>query len=694
MSKVCLKHRNYMQNRELSWLRFNERVLLEATRAEVPLLERLRYISIFANNLDEFFMIRVGSLTDHVVLDEPYVDGRTGMNAQEQIDEILSATKPHYQLMGQAYDSVVADLAAEGVHFCQISELSSDEVKALTTHFEQNIAPLLSPQIIGANHPFPHLTNKQIHVACIIKRKNRDRFGIIPVPNNIDRLVVIPGDGLRIVLLEDIILHHVNQVFSTQSISEKVALAVTRNADITLDEDKWADEDESVDFRKHMKELIKRRQRLAPVRLEVNGTSLCPTLQNFLCEKLKLDDSSVFFSHAPLDFSSINSVSGLLSKESRDPLVWPARIPAESLSPKQKRKVIKLVEEKDLLVTYPYESMSTFFALIREAAESPDVHSIKITLYRIGAHSQLAQLLMTAAENGKEVIVVLELRARFDEKNNIEWAQRLEDAGCRVIYGLPAYKVHAKICLITKKSKGEIKHIAQISTGNYNELTARIYTDLNLFTADKGITADAALLFNSLLLGEPSSDYSEMAVAPTTLKSTLLDFIKAERKKALAGKPARILFKCNSLSDKKIMKALSAASQDGVEVILIVRGVCCLLPGVKGYTDNIRVISIVGRYLEHIRVYCFGAEGEEKVYMSSADLMTRNTERRIEIACPILDKDAKAEILDILMVQLRDTAKAWELKADGSYRLVKPAKGDEAFNSQEYMAQRAHDKAP
>ena len=675
-----------MQNRELSWLKFNERVLQEANRTETPLLERLKYISIFTSNLDEFFMVRVGTLTDYAQFDKKYSDNKTGMSAQEQLDEIFRAAAPLYELRGQAFSSVMEGLMRHNIQLVKTQGLNASELKMLKKHFTLDIMPLLSPQIIDSRHPFPHLTNKQLHIAVTLENKKGLLFGLIAIPTDMDRLVFLE-DGGRFVLLEDLVWNFSELVFSMYNLVEKNVIAVTRNADISTEEE-FLDED--IDYRLHMKNLLKKRRRLSPVRLELAYPARREMLE-FLCEKLSLSTPQVFYSAAPLDLSFCFSLERLIGRETAMRLVWPAHIPAEALPADRKGDMMKIASaDKDLLFSYPFESISPFLTLIRQAAEDFSVLSIKITLYRIDVQSKLAESLIFAAENGKEVIVLMELRARFDENNNIEWAQRLEEAGCRVIYGLAGFKVHSKVCLITRKEHGKIQYITQIGTGNYNEKTAKLYTDLSLVTANQDIGRDAASFFSDLLLGNLDGEYSHLWVAPGSFKSNILQCIEDERQIVQGGKPGSVIIKCNSITDKEIIEKLAEASRDGVKISIIARGICCLVPQIANATENIRVISIVGKFLEHSRIFCFGTGSEKKIYISSADLMTRNTQRRVEVACPILDSDLKNRVFGMLETMLMDNTQAWEQFSDGRYVLRHMPGADIAINSQEFFTKEAN----
>jgi len=673
----------YMHNRELSWLKFNERVLHEANRVETPLLERLKFISIFTSNLDEFFMIRVGTLTDYALYGKNYSDNKTGMTAQEQLSEIFRATTPLYALRERAFSSVMEGLARHRVQLLKMQDLNANEVKMLKKLFTHEIMPLLSPQIIDSRHPFPHLNNKQIHIAVTLEDKKKILHGLVAMPVEMNRMVFL-SDNYRFVLLEELIWYFSELLFSIYKILDKNIIAVTRNADINTEERL----DEDMDFRLYMRNLLKKRQRLSPVRLELAYPAGSESLEYF-CEKFSISISQIFYSTTPLDMSFCFALERNIDKETLKRLIWPAHIPAETMLPNKKASMLKLVQSKDLLLSYPFESISPFLTLIRQAAEDNSVMSIKITLYRIDEHSNLAESLALAAENGKEVIVLVELRARFDEKNNIELAQWLEEAGCRVIYGLVGYKVHSKVCLITRKESGKIQYITQIGTGNYHEITAKQYTDLSLITANQDIGRDAANFFGNLLLGNLEGNYSYLWVAPGSFKSNALQCIEDERQKSLNGKSGAIIIKCNSLTDKEIIEKLAEASRDGVEISLIVRGICCLVPQVTSFTENVRVISIVGKFLEHSRIFCFGTGSAAKIFVSSADLMTRNTQRRVEVACPILNAGIKDRIQGMLEAMLRDNTQAWEQLSDTYYVSRYQPGSDLIINSQELFIHEA-----
>lgn len=657
-----MKETIYTQNRELSWLRFNERVMEEAVEEGVPAFERLKFISIFTSNLDEFFMIRVGSLYDQTFLPKPQIDNKTGMTAEEQLTEIFRAVAPLYKKRDKLYLEVKKRLADKGVCRVGIDELEEKERKYAEEHFCNYVQPVLSPQIINAHHPFPHLINKGLSIILHLKIHDKNAFGIVPVPNTLERILCLPGDRCRYLLLEEIVNEYADRIFDNCKVQSKTIISVTRNADVNVSS--LVDEDE--DFRHQMKRVLKKRARLAPVRLEY-AEKIDEKTEKFLREKLNLKKEQVFASRAPLEMSYVFPLLEKLPRQLAQNVTYehfepqPPKwlIPGES--------IMKRAEQQDLLLSYPYETMGPFLQLIREAAGDPDVISIKITIYRLASKAALVDYLRTAAENGKEVTVLMELRARFDEANNINWSESLEDAGCTVIYGIKDYKVHSKVCLITKMKKGHIKWITQVGTGNYNEKTARQYTDLSLITANQEIGKDASNYFKNMAIANLEGSYSRLMVAPHSMKNKILALIHGEIQKARRKEPARIMVKINSLTDRKTIDALSEASQAGVRIDMIIRGICCLLPGLEGYTDNIHVTSVVGRFLEHSRVYCFGVGDDMQMYISSADFMTRNLNRRVEVACPVLDSGVRKQILDILDLMLRDNVKARNLRYDGLY---------------------------
>ena len=651
---------NYTQNRELSWLEFNKRVLEEARDITVPLLERMKFVAIFTSNLDEFFMIRVGSLFDMVHTDEKAVDSRSGMTAGEQLAKIYEAVAPLYKERDKTYADIKKQLHPYGVCGLDFKELEQTEKKYVKKYFKEQVLPVLSPQIVDANHPFPHLINKEIYVTATLKWKEKSMLGIVPVPQYISDVLYLPGHDIRYIRMEKVILEFLDLVFEQYTVSDANYICVTRNGDVSPDDEGLEVTD---DFRKLMQKTIHRRRKMSVVRLEV-AEKLNDETQKYFCEKFDIKPYQIFRTKMPMKLSYIFAMSGNLPEPMKKSLTYPAFSPQESARVTS-GSMMKQIRKKDLLLFYPYESMNPFLKLIKEASVDPNVMTIKITIYRLAKKARLVEYLCAAAENGKEVTVLIELRARFDEQNNIEWSERLEEAGCRVIYGFEGYKVHSKICLITYRNRGEIQYITQIGTGNYNEKTAAMYTDLSLMTANLEIGMDAAEFFKNMSISNLNGSYQHLIVAPTSLKQTVLALMDGE---ILKGSNGRIIMKMNSVTDTDFIEKVSEASRAGVKIDLIVRGICCILPQVPGYTDNLRVMSVVGRYLEHPRIFSFGTGAEQKIYIGSADMMTRNTEKRVEVACPVRDKEVREQINHYLKIMLEDNIKARVLQRDGSYR--------------------------
>ena len=680
MSKI------YM-NRELSWLKFNERVLEEAENPEVPLCERLTFASIYQSNLDEFFMVRVGSLYDQTLLDKKICENKTGMTSQEQIDAILKQTKLINKRKEAVYEELMARVAEQKIRILRFNELDEDGARYLEGYFKSEIAPLISPTVIGRRQPFPFLKNKEIYAVAVLGAKGKkDRLGIIPCTSNIfGRLIAVPGMPGTYMLAEELILHFAPVVFKGYKIKSKSLLRITRNADIDAD----ALYDEDLDYREFMAGLIKQRKKLAPIRLELSRDMDKKGIA-VLCEYLELDENHVFMSSTPLDLSFVFQIQDLLRKNPE--LYFPKRTPQKSDQFQDGKSIIAQIKEEDKLLSYPYESIRPFLHLLTEAAEDPDVISIKMTLYRVAKQSKVVEALIEAAENGKEVVVLVELRARFDEENNIEWSRRLEDAGCQVIYGLDGYKVHSKLCLITRKNAGQVEYITQIGTGNYNEKTSRLYTDLSLMTSNVEIGLEASNVFQALSKGEVVEHTRHLLVAPKCLQNKVLGMLDEEIAHARNGEEAYAGFKLNSLTDKKIIDKLIEASEAGVKIDMIIRGICCLIPGVEGKTENIRIISIVGRSLEHSRIYIFGSKERRKYYIASADFMTRNTVRRVEVAAPVYNDKLKTKLQEMFDVMLSDNQKARKLEADGNYHRV--SNDLTPVNAQEYFYAEAYHEIP
>lgn len=660
----------YTQNRELSWLQFNARVLAEAEDENVPLLERFKFLAIFTSNLDEFFMIRVGSLCDMAAVDKEHTDSKSGLTAKEQLHLIYKAVEPLYARRDAAFSDVDSKLSAIGLRRLTMDSLAPDEQKYIKRYFKDIIAPVLSPQIVDSHHPFPHLEGKVLHIAALLSHKKTERLGLLPVPASLPPVVFLPETPSRYILTEDILLAYADHVFEMYDVLEKTVLCVTRNADIQVDDETFGVE--GGDFRKKMEKLLRQRRRMAVVRVEINRP-ISDHFKEHFRSRFEVSDAQIFLSRtAPLKLGYAFSLGEHLPEKKRAFLSDAPFTPQQPAMLSAGQSLLKAALQRDILLSYPYESMEPFLQMIREAANDPAVLAIRITIYRLASKAKLVEYLCAAAENGKDVTALIELRARFDEQNNIDWSERMEEAGCKIIYGFEDYKVHSKICLITRRERGAVRHITQVGTGNYNEKTAKQYTDVSLITADERIGQDAGAFFNNMALGNLSGRYSRLFVAPTSLKNNILALMDEQIAK---GKDGYILLKFNSLTDIDVIAKLQEASCAGVTVEMIVRGICCLLPGVPGHTENITVTSIVGRFLEHSRIYVFGRGDEEKMYISSADLMTRNTERRVEIACPIDNPAVRARLHDILYAMQHDTVKARVLQPDGTY-CKKPAVQD------------------
>ena len=676
----------YTQNRELSWLQFNARVLAEAEDENVPLLERFKFLAIFTSNLDEFFMIRVGSLCDMAAVDKEHTDSKSGLTAKEQLHLIYKAVEPLYARRDAAFSDVDSKLSVIGLRRLTMDSLAPDEQKYIKRYFKDIIAPVLSPQIVDSHHPFPHLEGKVLHIAALLSHKKTERLGLLPVPASLPPVVFLPETPSRYILTEDILLSYADHVFEMYDVLEKTVLCVTRNADIQVDDETFGVE--GGDFRKKMEKLLRQRRRMAVVRVEINRP-ISDHFKEHFRSRFEVSDAQIFLSRtAPLKLGYAFSLGEHLPEKKRAFLSDAPFTPQQPAMLSAGQSLLKAALQRDILLSYPYESMEPFLQMIREAANDPAVLAIRITIYRLASKAKLVEYLCAAAENGKDVTALIELRARFDEQNNIDWSERMEEAGCKIIYGFEDYKVHSKICLITRRERGAVRHITQVGTGNYNEKTAKQYTDVSLITADERIGQDAGAFFNNMALGNLSGRYSRLFVAPTSLKNNILALMDEQIAK---GKDGYILLKFNSLTDIDVIAKLREASCAGVTVEMIVRGICCLLPGVPGHTENITVTSIVGRFLEHSRIYVFGRGDEEKMYISSADLMTRNTERRVEIACPIDDPAVRARLHDILYAMQHDTVKARVLQPDGTY-CKKPAVQD-PICAQDLLMQQAIENA-
>ena len=673
-------------NRELSWLKFNERVLEEAENPENPLCERLTFASIYQSNLDEFYMVRVGSLVDQMLLAKDIRENKTNMTPKEQLDAILARTKKLNRKRDVVYEEIMESLEEYGVHMLNFHKIEKEDRNYLERYFEAEVAPVISPSIVGKRQPFPFLRNKEIYAVVVLEtKKGKEKLGIIPCSSaGIQRLIPVPGKTGTYMLSEELILHFVSKIFKGYHIKAKSLLRITRNADIDAD----ALYDEDLDYREFMVELIKARKKLAPIRLELSREMDGDVVET-LCDYLEVDKNFVFRGDIPLDLSFVFQIQDGLRK--RTELFYEKRIPQKSPVFNSHEPILDQIAKKDRFLSYPYESIKPFLTMLHEAANDEDVVSIKMTLYRVAKQSKVVEALIEAAENGKEVFVLVELKARFDEENNIGWSRLLEDAGCHVIYGLDGYKVHSKLCQIMKKKDGNVEYYTQIGTGNYNEKTARLYTDLSLMTADPKIGTEAARVFQALAMGETVEDMDYLLVAPKCLQNKVLAMIDEEIEHAKAGEQAYIGLKMNSLTDKRIMNKLVEASCAGVHIDMVVRGICCLIPGVKGQTENIHIISIVGRFLEHSRIYIFGTQDRAKIYISSADFMTRNTLRRVEVAAPIEDPDIRMQIQEMFVTMLSDNRKARTMNNKGNYK-IEPS-DNAPLNSQEVFLEQAYDNA-
>ena len=663
-SEKKIKKSPYMMNRELSWLKFNERVLNEAGNPKVPLAERLTFVSIYQSNLDEFYRVRVGTLMDQMDVSEVVRENKTNMTSEEQVKAIIRATRELEEKKTVIYEQLMGELEPKGIRLINFNKLSAEEGKILEEYFDREIAPYLSANIVSKQQPFPFLKNKDIYAVALLESKGgKTRTAIIPCSNNVfRRLIDIPTRKGNFLLSEELILQFLPKFFKNYSVKEKSLIRVTRNADI----DTEMIYDEDLDYRDAMENLIKERKRMNPVRMEFTGT-LNKKMMHALCKTIHVEKEHVFRSEVPLDLSFVFAIQSYLKNTNAGELFYPRRTPRPTPQLNDKESLIPQILEKDVLLSYPFESMKSFINLLYEAAEDESVVSIKMTLYRLANKSQIVDALVEAAENGKEVVVLVELRARFDEENNIEYSRKLEEAGCRVIYGLNGYKVHSKLCLISRKTEQGVSYVTQIGTGNYNEKTSALYTDLSLITGNQEIGKEAAEVFAALLRGETVEETHLLLVAPKCLQNKVLDMIEEEIQHVKNGEEGYIGIKINSLTDKVIISKLVEASQAGVKIEMIVRGICCLIPGVKGYTENITVISIVGRFLEHSRIYRFGTKERENVYIASADFMTRNTLRRVEVAAPVLDERLKNQLDWMFETMMKDDEKGKCLTEKGIY---------------------------
>lgn len=675
---------SFTQNRELSWLKFNNRVLEEAEDDSVPLLEQLKYISIFTSNLDEFYMVRCGSLYDLSLIDADYVDNKTGWDAQDQLDAIYEETTSLYKRRDEVYEQVSSKLREKGIVELDFTDMTKGEAKYFKEYFMNYVFPVLSPQIIDVQHPFPHLSNKSLYVMLILESKGGTLFGLIPVPRSLPSIVYSPEDKLRYILMEKIVYHYADKVFSNYQVLFKTILSVTRNADITLSNDQ-IDEDE--DYRGAMTKILKKRTRLAPIRLEFYRDSH-KKLTKFLRKQLNINQNQVQISHTPLDMAYVYKLYDHTEKVDELKFHTITFNPNYPRTPQiiEPGEILSQLKERDILLSYPYDSFDPFLRFLKEAANDEYVVSVQITIYRLAQSSSVIKYLREARENGKDVTVLIELRARFDEERNIHYAKMLEEAGCRVQYGFEMYKVHSKICLVTRKEGRDIQYYTQLGTGNYNEKTARLYTDMCYLTSRKDIGEDAMLFFKNMSISNINGEYDRLLVAPLKFKSRLIKMIERQIEEAENHRPASIIMKMNSLTDREIIDMLSRASCAGVKIKLIIRGICCIIPGLPGKTENIEIISIVGRFLEHHRIYCFKTGEDTHIYLSSGDLMTRNTEKRVEIAFPVDDPRLKDEIRNMMEVMLSDNVKARRINDKGDYELI--TREGEKIDAQKCLMQR------
>lgn len=683
---------SYTQNRELSWLRFDNRVLDEAFDESVPLFERLKFVSIFESNLDEFLMVRVGGLSDLAELKKQPVDNKSNMTASEQVEAVMAELPGLLTRWESIFKSIEGKLDTLGVHRARVDSLTPEERTFVTRYFQAYVSPVISPLVIDPRHPFPNLRNGALNLACGLDGVTDEEslLGLIEIPASMNRVVEIPSPTgtYSYILLEDVILACLDSCFGSYKPLDRALIRVTRNADIDPDGEGVEEEE---DYRQHMKRILKKRLRLQPVVLAVSGSLEKATLKT-IRKALELSRRSVFTCDIPLDLGYVFGIEGKIPEHLRNELLFTPFKPQPNPTIDMARSIREQVLQHDKLLFYPYEAMNPFLDLVHEAAYDPECISLRITLYRVAKQSRLCESLIDAAENGKEVTVLMELRARFDEQNNIEWAERLEEAGCTVIYGSEGFKCHSKICQLTYREGMALTRLTLLGTGNFNEKTAKLYSDFMLMTAHPGIGEDANLFFRNLSLGNLRGDYRFLGVAPVGLKPLIMRGLDREIQRALAGEPARVFFKLNSLTDREVIDKIAEASCAGVRVDMIIRGISCLKPGVPGKTENVHVRSIVGRFLEHARVYAFGVDSD-MIYLSSADMMTRNTEHRVEIAFPVLDPTCRALVHEYMGMQLRDNVKARSLTSDGTWIPVERAEGEKPFNSQEALLERAYRNA-
>ena len=676
-----MKEDSIFINRELSWLDFNRRVLVLGKDKNVPLAEQLKFLAIYGSNLDEFFMVRVGSLQERASLmrakkERDKRENKTNMTAEEQLAAIMPKTAHLQEDCDKYYEKALENLAACGYKKVDFDALSKEEEHFWKKYFQSELFPILSPQIVDSRHPFPFLRNKEIYLGVLLKEKEGQSLGMIPISSQMERLQLVRRDGhTEFALTEELVLHYAALIFGKDAVQEKCLFRVTRNADIDVKEGMM---DHDIDYREIMADLLKRRRKLAAVRLQITPTAP-QEIVRILCGKLELTHKRVFAQKSPLDLSFFYKLTGKMEADGHPELFYPS---ARPMLPPPEYDLAAEVQKHDVLLSYPYQSIRPFIAMLKKTAQDPDVISIKMTLYRMARESQIVQALMEAAENGKEVVALVELRARFDEQNNIDWSKQLEEAGCTVLYGFEDYKVHSKLTLITKKSAQGYSYITQIGTGNYNEKTSELYTDYSFITADHGIGEEASNVFQNLAVQKLTETSEKMLVAPLRFKSVLLDEMDRVITAARLGRPASMILKNNSISDRDIILKLQEASCAGVRIDMIVRGICCVRAEVPGKTENLHIRSLVGRYLEHGRIYSFYDGTETRIYIASGDFLTRNTECRVEVGVRVEDPILIQKLSDILQLQLRDNVNAREMRADGSYQKVKSAPGEELVNGQ------------
>ena len=686
MGKNAVLEKQVYMNRELSWLKFNERVLEEAESEKNPLCERLSFVSIYQSNLDEFFMVRVGSLIDQMLLDRNIRENKTELTAEEQLDAVLDRVRVLNERKDLVYSKLMGRLEEHNVRIVDFRNIDKKENSRLEDYFNSEILPFLSPVIVGDRQPFPFLKNKEIYAAAVLEKKNgKKKIGIIPCGTGVfPRLIEVGKNSGTYILSEELILHFAPSVFKEYTVKSKSLLRITRNADIDAD----ALYDEDLDYREFMADIIRQRKRLSPVRIELSR-ALDDEIVDRLCGYMDIGRRYVFRNISPLDLSFVFGLQDFLRQKSE--LFYPKRVPQKSAQFAEGVPILDQIKQGDKLLCYPFDSIKPFLQMLHEAAADKDVVSIKMTLYRVAKNSEVVNALIEAAENGKDVLVLVELKARFDEENNIEWSRRLEAAGCSVIYGLNGYKVHSKLCLITRNENGNPEYYTQIGTGNYNEKTARLYTDMSLMTSDSAIGRDANAVFTALASDTTVKDSQTLLVAPNCLQNRVIEMIDEQIALAENGGDAYIGVKINSLTDKRIIDELIRASKAGVKIELAVRGICCLIPQVAGETENIRVVSIVGRFLEHSRIYIFGRGEAAKVYIASADFMTRNTLRRVEVAAPIYDRQIREQIFFMFDKIMQDNVQARELNSEGNYTRVE--NDNETVNCQELFFDKAYEQA-